>query len=541
MTTATAVYSVVLGILPCFIPSYALRLSRLFGAKRVGWVLFSVFSLLAALQLVRVSLPPGRGLEPGLALDLLFFIIPLLLLIGMIHIETLLKERLRKEKEEQRLRGELNLLVQARTADLDRANEELQREISLRKQGEEELRKSKEQYRFLFDENPQPMWIFDLDSFRFFAFNTAALRHYGFSAAEFRALRAKDLCAPDQTDLFVADCAKTSFQVQHLGLRRHVKSDGTLIEVEMTVLDLVYASRPARLVLANDVTARRQLQKQLLQAQKTEVTAQLAGGVADNFNRLISAIEADARVLVHKCQDPDGAEVVKRVAGTAASAAGLTRQLLALVRRHPMQVQSVDLNEFIESQAGTMLRLLGDHITIEKITCPDLSPVVADPMLIEQILRNLLLNARDAMPHGGTLTISTEVVRVDEARARRHEDARPGAFVCLTVSDTGCGMTAEVQQHLFEPFFTTKDVPEATGLGLATVHGLVRQHSGWVEVDTNAGVGCRFAVYFPCGHSSERGRERVRNEGFPLVAGARSHGSEEKSLTEANEGNEEPG
>jgi signal transduction histidine kinase len=236
--------------------------------------------------------------------------------------------------------------------------------------------------------------------------------------------------------------------------------------------------------------------------------------VADNFNRLIGAIEKDARLLVNECQDPTAAEVVKRVAGTAASAAGLTRQLLALVRRHPMQVQSLDLNEFIESQAGTMLRLLGNNISIEKITSANLSPIMADPMLIEQILRNLLLNARDAMPHGGTLTISTQVVRVDEARARRHEDARPGAFVCLTVSDTGCGMTPEVQEHLFEPFFTTKEVSESTGLGLATVHGLVKQHSGWVEVDTNAGAGSRFAVYFPCGHSWERGR----NEGFPLFA-----------------------
>lgn len=502
MITATTVYSIVLGLLPCIIPPYALRLSRLFGTKRVGWVLFSVFSLLAALQLVRVSLPTGRALDPGLALDLLYFIIAVLLLIGMIHIETLLKQRLRSEQEEQKLRGELQLLVQARTAELDRANDELQREISLRKQGEEELRKSKEHYRFLFDENPQPMWIFDLDSFRFCAFNTAALRHYGFSASEFRALTAKDLCAPDQTELFIADCARTSLGVQHLGLRRHIKKDGTLMEVEMTALDLVYASNPARLVLANDVTARRQLQKQLLQSQKMEVTAQLAGGVADNFNRLIGAIEEDARLLGHKCQDPASAELIKRVVGTAASAAGLTRQLLALVRRHPMQVQSLDLSKFIDSQAGTMLRLLGNNISIERITSANLSPIMADPMLIEQILRNLLLNARDAMPNGGTLTIITEVVRVDEAHARRHEDARPGAFVCLTVTDTGCGMTQEVQEHLFEPFFTTKEVAQAAGLGLATVRGLVKQHSGWVEVDTNAGAGSRFAVYFPCSHSS---------------------------------------
>src|ERR1051326_5154818 len=183
-----------MGLLPCVIPPYALHLGRIFGTKRVGWALFAVFSLLAALQLVRAWSPTNPGIEPGIGLDLLYFLVPLLLLTGMLHIESLFKQRLRLEEQEKRLRGELQLLVQGRTAELDHTNEELQREISLRKQGEEELRKSKEQYRFLFEENPQPMWIFDLGSFRFLAFNTAALRHYGFTAAEFRELTAIELC-----------------------------------------------------------------------------------------------------------------------------------------------------------------------------------------------------------------------------------------------------------------------------------------------------------------------------------------------------------
>src|SRR5262245_22765247 len=277
------VYYVALGLLPCFIPSYALRLSRLFGTKRVGWVLFGSFVLLAALELVEAWSPKGLAIEPSVALDVLYFLVPVLLLIGMLHIESLFKERLRLEQQEKQLRGELQSLVQARTAELDRINDELQREISLRKQGEEELRKSKEQYRFLFEENPQPMWIFDLNSFRFLAFNTAALRHYGFTAAQFRELTAKELCPPEHAQAFIADAAKTSLGVQHRGAWRHRKKDGTLIEVEITALDLIYAGCPARLVLANDVTAQRLLQKQLLQAQKMQVTYQLAGGVDDTF------------------------------------------------------------------------------------------------------------------------------------------------------------------------------------------------------------------------------------------------------------------
>jgi len=195
--TTPPLYNIVMGLLPCAIPPYALHLGRVFGTKRVGWVLFAVFSLLAAFQLVR-AWSPAAGIEPGIGLDLLYFLVPLLLLTGMLHIESLFKQRLRLEQQEKRLRGELQLLVQERTAELDRANEELQSEISLRRQGEEELRKSKEQYRFLFEENPQPMWIFDLSSFRFLAFNTAVLRHYGFTAAEFRELTAIELCPPDE-------------------------------------------------------------------------------------------------------------------------------------------------------------------------------------------------------------------------------------------------------------------------------------------------------------------------------------------------------
>ena len=493
------VYALMLGLLPCVIPPYAYRLSRVFGTKRVGWVLFSAFSLLAALQLVRTSVSLGWLADSGLTLDILYFLIPVLLLISMVHIETLFKERLRLEQDERHLRAQLEVEVQKRTAELDQANEDLQQEISLRKQGEEELRKSKEQYRFLFDENPQPMWIFDRETFRFLAFNSATLRHYGYGAEEFRELTAPELCVPEQMQMFAADSQKSGFGVQHRGAWKHHKKDGTPMDVEVTSLDLVYATRPARLVLAHDVTAQRQLQKQLLQAQKMQVTTQLAGGVADNFSTLITTIEEDARVLAQNCEQAETAEPLKRIAATAASAGGLTRQLLALVRRHPMQVQPLDLNKLVEHESGSLARLLGKKISLETICRANLPPVIADPGLVDQILRNLVLNARDAMPNGGTITVSTAGLRLDESQTRGHHEARPGAFVCLSVTDSGCGMAPEVQEHLFEPFFTTKSSGRAAGLGLATVHGLVRQHAGWVEVESSPGAGSRFTVFFPAG------------------------------------------
>jgi two-component system, cell cycle sensor histidine kinase and response regulator CckA len=496
--TFPPIYSLVLSLLPCLIPPYALRLNRVFGTKRIGWVLFAVFALLAVLQLVRAWQPLGLGLDAGLTLDLLNFLVPVLLLIGLVHIETLFRERLRLEEQEKKLRGGLELQVQERTAALDLANEELQREITMRRQGEEELRKSKEQYRFLFEENPQPMWIYDRSSYRFLAFNAAALRHCGFGRTEFRDLTALDLCPRGEIDAFVADTGKTTPGLPRRGQWRHHRKDGSLVELEVTILDLHYDGCPARLVLANDVGTQRELQRQVLQAQKMQVTTQIAGGVAERFSRLISAIEGDAIALAQESQDEVAAGRLKRLAATAGSASGLTRQLLALVGRHPMQSQALDLNELLESQVGTLTRQCGNKIRLEAFYGDDLPPAAGDPALVLQVLHNLVLNAREAMPTGGTLTLSTAAVVVNEAHARQHEGARAGTFVRLGVSDTGCGMTPEVQDRLFEPFFTTKQAAGASGLGLASVHGLIRQHGGWIEVSSQAGTGTRLVVFFPC-------------------------------------------
>jgi PAS domain S-box-containing protein len=258
VTNAVPFYSTVLSVLACLIPPYALRLTRVFGTRRVGWVIFAAFVLLASLQLIRAWHPLGWALDPGLTLDLFYLLVPVLLLIGMVHIETFLKERVRVEEEEKRMRIELELQVQERTAQLDAANDELQREISLRKQGEQELRKSKEGYRFLFDENPLPMLIFDLHTLRFLAFNNAALRFYGFTHAEFKQLSASDLCAPLEVQAFLADCARSTVLGQAPRVWRHLRKNGCPAEVEVTAHDLVYAESQARLILIYDVSSSRQ-------------------------------------------------------------------------------------------------------------------------------------------------------------------------------------------------------------------------------------------------------------------------------------------
>jgi PAS domain S-box-containing protein len=250
------IYAFVVGLLPCLIPPYAIRLNRVFGTKRVGWLLFTVFASLAALQFVRFWHPMGFGLDAGIMLDMFYLLIPFLLLTGMVHIETLFKERMRTEIEEKRMRGELEVSVKERTIELDRANEELQHEISLRRQGEAELRKSKDQYLFLFNENPVPMWIFDLQSGRFLAFNYAAVRFYGYTNAEFRELTVRDLYSSQDAEAFEQDCAKASTEARERQLWRHCRKDGGVVEVEVTSLDLLHGGHQARLVIAYDVSGR---------------------------------------------------------------------------------------------------------------------------------------------------------------------------------------------------------------------------------------------------------------------------------------------
>lgn len=498
----SSIYSTLIALAPCLIPPFAFRLTRTFGTQRVGWVLFSTFSLLAVMEVLRAWWPAGFGIEPQLTLDLLNLIVPVLLLIGMLHIEAVFKERLLREEQEKLLREGLEQKVAERTAELDQANEELQREISLRKQGEAELKKSKEQYRFLFDENPQPMWIYDRSSFQFLAFNAAALRFYGYSSDEFRLLTAKQLYPASAEAAFTAESSRPVPPLRPRTIQQNLRKDGFAMDVEISAMDLVYGNTNARLVLVTDVTAQQQLQKQLLHSQRMTVTTQLAGGIANNLSNLIKAIESDASLLAQNGGSSVEEQTLRHIVATTATLGALNRQLFALIRRHPMRAQTLDLNKVLEKQASLLPRLLGSGITVEKMLWSGLPPIPADPVLVEQIIHQLVVNARDAMPQGGSLTLCTAPVVVDEGRARMNDDARPGAFVCLTVADTGCGMPPETRARLFEPFFTTKDPAKAAGLGLATVHGLVKQHSGWIEVATKPAEGSRFSVFFPCLHSA---------------------------------------
>ena len=246
-----------------------------------------------------------------------------------------------------------------------------------------------------------------------------------------------------------------------------------------------------------DITAHRVLEAQFQQAQKMEALGRLAGGVAHDFNNLLTAILGYCGLLLEdlRAEDPIRHDVVE-IQKAGARAADLTRQLLAFSRKQIIEPTRVDLNTIAAGMRPLLERLIGEDITISLGLQPGLAPVMADRGQVEQVVMNLAVNARDAMPRGGRLSIETANVQLDE-HAATHRALAPGAYVVLRVTDTGMGMTPEVQAQLFEPFFTTKEAGKGTGLGMATVHGIVARSGGSVGVYSELGRGSAFSVYFP--------------------------------------------
>ncbi len=250
--------------------------------------------------------------------------------------------------------------------------------------------------------------------------------------------------------------------------------------------------------VAEDVTERRKLEEQFRQTQKLEEIGQLAAGITHDFNNVLTVVQMNVSLLEKTADLP--AEVtasVREISDAARRAANLTRQLLTFSRRQVMQLDNLDLNRVVADMAQMLGRILGEDIRVELNYAPQRLPIYADSGMIEQILLNLSVNARDAMPMGGRLLIETAAVDLDAAAAAKLPQARPGQFARLAVGDTGVGIPPEILPRIFEPFFTTKDVGQGTGLGMATVHGIVQQHHGWVDIVTEVGRGTTILVHLP--------------------------------------------
>ncbi|HEY1338500.1 MAG TPA: ATP-binding protein [Bryobacteraceae bacterium] len=358
------------------------------------------------------------------------------------------------------------------------------------------MRDRDKKFRLLFEEHPQPMWIFDLGSQRILAANGAASSLYGYSPEEFTDLPLSAVQGEEELRRFVAEM--NSPERPASSAWTHRTRTGRVVDVEIAVHEIEYSGKKEQLAVLMDISGRRQLEDQLRQAQKMEAVGMLAGGVAHDFNNLLTIITGYSQLILNSMSPHDpNRHSAEQIMKAGERAAALTKQLLAFSRRQVLQPKVLDVNKLVSS-LGTMLqRLIGEDIDLRLMLRPELGRVSADPGQIEQVLMNLVVNARDAMPKGGTLTVETANVNLDDAYAGRHIAVRPGAYILLAVSDTGGGMDEATRARLFEPFFTIKGAGKGTGLGLSTVFGIIKQSGGSVEVYSEPGRGTSVKVYLP--------------------------------------------
>ncbi|MBI5341823.1 MAG: PAS domain S-box protein [Deltaproteobacteria bacterium] len=285
--------------------------------------------------------------------------------------------------------------------------------------------------------------------------------------------------------------------------QKYLKLDGDILEVEAMGLPVLYRNLPAAQVYARDVTKRKEMeealfrsQEQLRQAQKMEAVGRLAGGVAHDFNNFLTAINGYAELLMARVQDGDPVpREIAEIRRVGERAAALTRQLLAFSRKQVLMPKVFELNGAVTGVSEMLRGFLGANIEFRTSFGENLWPVRADPGQIEQVIMNLAINARDAMAEGGVLSIETQNVVVSEPIPVGTGQVPPGSYVVLTIADTGCGMDQATMSHLFEPFFTTKEKGKGTGLGLATVYGIVKQSGGFLLVESEKGKGTTFRIY----------------------------------------------
>ena len=297
----------------------------------------------------------------------------------------------------------------------------------------------------------------------------------------------------------------------------HQRSDGTVYPVEISSRKIEFEGNECILSVVRDITERKQaeaekarLEAQINQAQKLESVGRLAGGVAHDLNNLLTPVLGYSEMLLDETS-PESPQKrpLKEIENAAYRARNLVRQLLAFSRKQLLEFQSIQLNDFLTDFRQFLERTLRKNIAIYLELAPNLPSIEGDRTQLEQVIINLAINAQDAMPDGGQLTIETDRVELDESYASTHQGVTPGPYVMIAVSDTGCGMDAETRENLFEPFFTTKEVDKGTGLGLATVYGIVKQHGGNIWAYSEPGLGSVFKIYLPV---SENPAEHTRAE-----------------------------
>jgi PAS domain S-box-containing protein len=366
---------------------------------------------------------------------------------------------------------------------------------------QEALHETEQRLRIIFDHSPLGIALVGADG-RPILTNAALQKMLGYTALELSRMPFEEFTHPD-------DCARDLNNYQQLiqGAlkdyqmeKRYIRKDGQVVWARISVSLAGQAAGRAHFAIGmvEDITERRNLEAKFIEAQKMEVIGQLAGGVAHDFNNILAVIMGYSDLTMQKLgSDAELTSHLETIRSAAQRAAGLTRQLLIFSRKQTVQLAVLDLNDVVKDLDKILRRLIDENIELAIIPGNQIGHVKADSGYIGQVLMNLVVNARDAMPNGGKITIATNNATLDENYARTHTGAVPGRYVMFSVSDTGTGMTGEVKARLFEAFFTTKAKGKGTGLGLATCHTIVQQSGGYIGVYSELGKGTTFEIYFP--------------------------------------------
>ena len=394
---------------------------------------------------------------------------------------------------------DLNRLVDERTRALQESNARLQREMAERELAQEALKFSEERLAKAFDASPLPVAILRLDDHGCIEVNRAFLAATGGDSQEIlgRSLWEAGVRLEAQARLETVGLLSRGQRVRERACHLVSKTGeerAALLWIERFEL----AGGLHLLAVVQDVSEKLKLETQLRQSQKMEAIGHLAAGVAHDLNNIITVVSGHTSLQLAKAQlDSDVAWSLRQVQGAGERAAALTRQLLAFSRKQVMEKKVVSLSAVIQNVASMLRRLIPENLALTFEHQPELPLIHADVCNLEQIIVNLVVNARDAMSADGRITVCTAAVEVTAAQATRSPEARPGHFARLTVTDTGEGMSPETLAHIFEPFFTTKPVGKGTGMGLATVLGIIQQHEGWIEAESQLGQGTTFRIYLP--------------------------------------------
>jgi PAS domain S-box-containing protein len=389
-------------------------------------------------------------------------------------------------------------------------------DVSETKRAEDALRASEERYRGVFQQFRDGIFFVDPSTKKLLETNTSLQKTLGYTADELRGMVLYDLVAeePAGVDANIARAAADS--ALHVGERRYRRKDGSTVGMDVEAFRFEEAGRPLVFVLVRNLADRQLLEDQLRQAQKMEAVGRLAGGVAHDFNNLLTAILGYSDMVLTDEPPEDVRQPVEEIRKAAERAAALTGQLLAFSRKQVLQPRILELNEVVRNVDAMLKRVLRENVKVVHDADPNLWRVKADPGQVEQVLMNLAVNASDAMSDGGALTIRTRNATLGSGEVRGVPMLHAGMYVVLEVSDTGHGMDAAILAHAFEPFFTTKERGKGTGLGLATVYGIVKQSGGYIDVLSEPGKGATFRIYLPRVHGAADSPSNVSPRPAPL-------------------------